>query len=113
MPALCHFIDSATLKPPRGVRFDLSSATRWRDVDIVYVMNARFSKDSRIIKGRKIGFLTCLIKSQYETISIRCNAIRDNYIASIFPNNVGERIEERGVDRAPALRIIGRRESLF
>lgn len=50
------------------------------------------SRGSRIIKGRKIGFLTSfLIKSQYETISIRCNAIRDNYIASIFPNNVGER----------------------
>lgn len=72
------------------------------------------SKGSRIIKGRKIGFLTSfLIKSQYETISIRCNAIRDNYIASIFPNNVDERNWREGVDRAPALRIIGRRESLL
>lgn len=71
------------------------------------------SKGSRIIKGRKIGFLISLIKSQYETISIRCNAIRDNYIASIFPNNVDERNWREGVDRAPALRIIGRRESLL
>lgn len=72
------------------------------------------SRGSRIIKGRKIGFLiSFLIKSQYETISIRCNAIRDNYIASIFPNNVDERNWREGVDRAPALRIIGRRESLL
>lgn len=57
--------------------------------------------------------ISFLIKSQYETISIRCNAIRDNYIASIFPNNVDERNWREGVDRAPALRIIGRRESLL